>query len=150
MMSPISRLVVLAVLAMSLVGCSYFQFPGVHKIPIQQGNIITQEMIDQLRPGMTRSQVRYVLGTPLIADTFNQDRWDYLFSIKMPKGGRELRERVSIYFTDEKLSHFSGDYAPSKGAPGIGATAPPGLDDEPLLGTDHSLDDGPIAVPVPE
>lgn len=147
MMSPISRLFVLAILAMSLVGCSYFQFPGVHKIAIQQGNIITQEMIDQLRPGMTRSQVRYVLGTPLIADTFNQDRWDYLFSLKMPSG-KELRERVSIYFTDEKLSHFRGDYAPSKGALAAG-TSSQELEDETLLG-DDLLEGGPTAVPVPD
>ncbi len=147
MMSPISRLLVLAVLAISLVGCSYFQFPGVHKIPIQQGNIITQEMIDQLRPGMTRSQVRYVLGTPLIADTFNQDRWDYLFSLKMPSG-KELRERVSVYFTNEKLSHFSGNYAPSQGALAAD-TSSRELEDETLLG-DDLLESGPIAVPVPD
>ncbi len=95
-----------------LTGCSYLKYPDVHKMTIRQGNIISQEMIDQLRPGLDRSQVRYILGTPLIADTFDQSRWDYYYSIKHP-GKEELRERVSIYFTDDKLSHFSGDYLPS-------------------------------------
>jgi len=87
-------------------------FPGVYKIDIPQGNIVTQEMVDQLRPGMTQSQVRYVLGTPLITDTFSDDRWDYVYSMK-PGGGATTRERVTIYFTDGELSRISGDYKPS-------------------------------------
>ena len=69
-------------------------------------------MVDQLRPGLSRSQVRYILGTPLIADTFDQSRWDYFFSIKRP-GRDELRERISVYFVDDKLSYFTGDYLPT-------------------------------------
>ena len=95
-----------------LTGCSYFQYPDVHKLTIRQGNIINQELIDQLRPGLTRSQVRYILGTPLLADSFHQSRWDYYFSIKRP-GREELRERIAVYFSDDKLTHFSGDYLPS-------------------------------------
>ncbi|MBV1931878.1 MAG: outer membrane protein assembly factor BamE, partial [Porticoccaceae bacterium] len=95
-----------------LAGCSYLKYPDVHKLTIAQGNIINQEMVDQLRPGLSRSQVRYILGTPLIANTFDQSRWDYFFSIKRP-GRDELRERVSVYFSDDKLSHFTGDYLPT-------------------------------------
>ena len=95
-----------------MAGCSYLKYPNVHKLTIRQGNIIDQEMIDQLRPGLSRSQVRYILGTPLIADTFDQSRWDYFYSIKQP-GQEELRERISVFFTDEKLSYFTGDYRPS-------------------------------------
>lgn len=95
-----------------LTACSYLKYPDVYKMTIRQGNIINQEMIDQLRPGLDRSQVRYIMGTPLIADTFDQSRWDYYLSIKRP-GRAEQRERVSVYFTDDKLSHFSGDYLPS-------------------------------------
>ncbi len=95
-----------------LAGCSYLKYPDVHKLTITQGNIINQEMVDQLRPGLTRSQVRYILGTPLLASTFDQSRWDYFFSIKQP-GQEELRERISVYFSNDKLSYFTGDYLPS-------------------------------------
>ena len=94
-----------------LAGCSSFKFPGVHKIDVQQGNIITQEMVNQLKPGMSRSQVRYVMGTPLIVDTFNQDRWDYFYSL-VDKDENEVREKVSIYFQDNKLVGIKGDYVP--------------------------------------
>lgn len=105
-------LALLTSVVISLAGCSYFKYPDVHKLTIRQGNVINQQMIDQLRPGMTRSQVRYILGTPLTADTFHQNRWDYFYSLKRPSR-EELRERVSIFFDDDKLTHFTGDYRPS-------------------------------------
>lgn len=91
------------------------QFPGVYKIPIAQGNIITQEMIDKLEPGMTRRQVIFVMGTPLVRDPYNQDRWDYVFNFQ-PGGGERGQERVSLYFQNELLSHFTGDFEPSPDA----------------------------------
>lgn len=90
--------------------CSYF--PGVHKIDIDQGNIVTQEMVDQLRPGMTKEQVRFVMGSPLIVDTFDQSRWDYLLT-KEHNGSERTLERMSLFFTKEKLGSFSGDFRPS-------------------------------------
>lgn len=96
----------------SLSGCSYFQFPGVYKIDVQQGNIVTQEMIDQLKPGMTKRQVRFIMGTPLVADTFDQDRWDYFYSLLDPVG-EITQERVSVFFENDKLSHFTGDFRPT-------------------------------------
>ncbi len=96
-----------------LAGCTSLKFPGVHRVEVQQGNIITQDMIDQLKPGMSRSQVRYIMGTPLISDTFHQDRWDYFYSIRK-QDGTELRERVTIYFDDsDRLTHMTGDYLPA-------------------------------------
>jgi len=92
-----------------LSGCS---FPGVHKIDIPQGNIVTQEMIDQLRPGMSRSQVRFIMGTPLLLDTFNRDRWDYLYSYQDGDEPRE-QERISLFFKDDRLTRFSGDFRPT-------------------------------------
>lgn len=87
-------------------------FPGVHKIDIQQGNVVTQEMINQLRPGMTKRQVRYIMGTPLLVDTFQQDRWDYIYSYQ-PGGKSRVQETLSLYFSSEgKLSHFTGDFRP--------------------------------------
>lgn len=103
-----------AISLLLLAGCQYFQFPGVYKIDIQQGNIVTQEMIDQLKPGMTKRQVRYVMGTPLIEDTFNPNRWDYYYSMA-PGKGETTKERISVYFEGDTLTSFSGDYTP-KGA----------------------------------
>ncbi len=89
------------------------QFPGVYKIDIQQGNIITQEMIDQLRPGMTKRQVIFVMGTPLVRDPFNQDRWDYIYSYQ-PGGGVRGQEGVTMYFENDLLTHFTGDFKPTE------------------------------------
>lgn len=122
----------LLVIALFVSACSSLpipQFPGVYKIPIAQGNIITQEMIDKLEPGMTRRQVIFVMGTPLVRDPYNQDRWDYVFNFQ-PGGGERGQERVSLYFQNELLSHFTGDFEPgpdaawhqSAGIPG----SPPG------------------------
>lgn len=94
---------------LALAGCS---FPGVYKIDIQQGNVVTQDMIDQLRPGMTRRQVRFIMGNPLLQDTFNTNRWDYLYSLQ-PGGGQRQQERVSVFFNDsDQLVSLSGDFMP--------------------------------------
>lgn len=130
----------------TLSGCSYFKLPGVHKFPIQQGNIVTQEMIDQLKPGMTRSQVRFVLGTPLIADTFDQSRWDYWYSVKLPNGF-ELREQVAVHFTDDALSGITGDYLPSSAN---AAATTEVTDTVTNTAPDESEFEAPLAVPIPE
>ena len=92
-----------------LAGCS---FPGVHKIDIQQGNVITQDMIDQLQPNMTMRQVRFIMGTPLITDTFQNNRWDYLYSIQVA-GGTRKQERISLIFDDnQQLLGLAGDFMP--------------------------------------
>ena len=93
--------------AVLLTGCA---FPGVYRIDIPQGNIITQEMVDQLRPGLNKRQVTFILGTPLIRDTFDQDRWDYLYSYQ-PGGGERVQERLTVFFDDNgELTHFEGDF----------------------------------------
>jgi len=94
---------------LALAGCS---FPGVYKIDIQQGNVVTQDMIDQLRPGMTRRQVRFIMGNPLLQDTFNTNRWDYLYTLQ-PGGGQRQQERMSVFFNDsDQLVNLSGDFMP--------------------------------------
>jgi outer membrane protein assembly factor BamE len=99
--------------AAGLTGCgtvSSFSFPGVYRIDIPQGNIITQEMVDQLRPGLSKRQVNFILGTPLVRDTFDQDRWDYVYSYQ-PGGGERAQERLTVFFDDNgELSHFTGDF----------------------------------------
>ncbi|MDG1485063.1 MAG: outer membrane protein assembly factor BamE [Porticoccaceae bacterium] len=109
------RLTIICLITFSLLstGCSWLKFPGVHKVDIQQGNIVDQEMIDKLRPGMSMSQVQFVLGTPLVIDTFNQKRWDYFYS-RVTSADRKTEERVTIYFDSEgNLERMTGDYLPS-------------------------------------
>ncbi len=93
-------------------GCSNLEFPGVYKLTIEQGNIVTQEMVDQLEPGMSREQVEFVMGTPLVKDPFNADRWDYLYSIEKGSGETE-QYQLSVYFENDQLRSFSGDFVPA-------------------------------------
>lgn len=109
-----SRLAGCVLLAAALGACSSLpvpQFPGVYKIAIAQGNIITQEMIDQLEPGMTRRQVIFVMGSPLVRDPYSQDRWDYVFNYQ-PGGGVRGQERVTLMFENEQLVSLTGDFEP--------------------------------------
>ena len=100
-----------AVLLLS--ACSSLEFPGVYKLTIQQGNIVSQEMVDRLKPGMTRSQVQFVLGNPVLADSFERDRWNYVYTIDIP--GQTIIEReLIIVFEDDRLLRFEGDYTPSE------------------------------------
>lgn len=94
------------------IGCSSLRFPGVYRLNIMQGNYLEQDMIDKLDKGMTRRQVRYVMGTPLVQDTFNPDRWDYYFSVR--HDDKELREyHFTVFFEGDSLARWEGDYEPS-------------------------------------
>ncbi|MFL2964291.1 MAG: outer membrane protein assembly factor BamE [Methylophilaceae bacterium] len=85
----------------------YFE-AKIYKLDVQQGNIITAEMLIGLKPGMTRAQVKYVLGTPLIQDSFHENRWDYIY--KMIKDERLIEERhVVVRFADDELVDVKGD-----------------------------------------
>lgn len=97
--------------ALLVAGCSGVHIPGVYRIDIQQGNVVTQDMIDQLEPGMDRRKVRFILGTPLLTDTFNEDRWDYFYSYQ-PGGGERVQRRVSVHFENERLARIEGDVRP--------------------------------------
>jgi outer membrane protein assembly factor BamE len=91
-------------------------FPGVYKIPIQQGNIVNQTMVDQIRPQMTERQVLYILGSPMLVDTFSQRRWDYLYS-NQPSGEDRQQKKISILFDDNKqVSGIQGDFKPTSEA----------------------------------
>lgn len=86
---------------------SLFGFFKPYRIDIQQGNFVSREMVAQLRPGLTRDQVRFVLGTPLLNDMFHSNRWDYDF--RLAKGNGEIMtSRVSVYFKDDLLDHVDG------------------------------------------
>lgn len=83
-----------------------------HSVPIQQGNVITQEMVDQLEPGMSSEQVSYIMGSPVTRSTFSPEgRWDYVYTYKV-HGEIQSKIRMSLYFRDDKLLYFVGDLAP--------------------------------------
>lgn len=87
-----------------------------YHLDIQQGNVVTAKMMMQLKPGMTKSQVRYVLGTPLLQDAFHQNRWDYMY--QMAKGGKVIeRRRIVLDFENDGLKAVRGDVIPA-GSPG--------------------------------
>lgn len=98
-----------------LSGCSLKRpkLPRVHKLTVQQGNVINQKMIDKLKPGMTRSQVAFIMGEPVVRNAFNNDRWDYVYSIELP-GVYSTTQMVSLFFVDEQLAYFTGDLVPSR------------------------------------
>jgi outer membrane protein assembly factor BamE len=105
---------VLPLLAL-LPACSVPRIPGItpYKVEIQQGNFVSQEMVSQLKPGMSKEQVRFVLGTPLLTDIFHAERWDYVYWRETPEGKREQRKLV-VHFNDGRLARLDGDVAPPR------------------------------------
>ncbi len=97
-----------------LTSCSTISdhLPGVYRLDIEQGNIIDQTMIDELRPNMTKRQVLYILGSPMLIDVFHQKRWDYIYS-RQPGGEARQQQRISLFFKDDTLVSVQGDYRPS-------------------------------------
>jgi outer membrane protein assembly factor BamE len=96
-----------------LAGCGLPRALGIapYKIEVQQGNFISQEMTSQLKEGMSKDQVRQVMGTPLLVDIFHAERWDYVYSRQTSDGKREKR-RIAIFFQDGKLARVDGDAMP--------------------------------------
>src|SRR5579862_3117624 len=145
-----ARILPLAIAAL-LPSCKSVQVPSVpgltpYRITIQQGNFISQEMVSQLKPGMTKEQVRFVLGTPLVNDIFNADRWDYVFFKEYPNGKREQRN-LSVVFQDNRLARVLGDLLPAEGA-----AAPQATGFEPIVKPDASAkpaDAAPASVAKP-
>jgi outer membrane protein assembly factor BamE len=108
-------------MAALLAGCQSAQIvpkiPGLepYRMTIQQGNNLSQEMVAQLKLGMTREQVRFVLGTPLLMDVFHADRWDYVYYREVP-GGKKEQRNLSVVFEKDKLARVIGDLVPPEGA----------------------------------
>lgn len=111
------RTLVICLLFPTLVACSNWGFPGVYRIDVEQGNIVTQEMVDQLKPGMNRAQVRFILGTPMLEDPFNRDRWDYIY---LRRNGTDTRESYDlvVYFDGDVMTRFEGSF--EQAAPAMG------------------------------
>lgn len=93
-------------IAFILAACA--EFPGVYKVDIEQGNILTQEMLGKLEVGQTKEQVLFVLGSPLIDDTFTANRWDYSYRLK--KGDKFLQNaNLVLLFKDNLLASFTNE-----------------------------------------
>jgi outer membrane protein assembly factor BamE len=78
----------------------------VYRINIQQGNFLNQGAVDNVKEGMTRSQVRYLLGTPMVADSFNHERWDYIYYLKKGRTRHVDSRRVTVYFDGDKVARL--------------------------------------------
>ncbi len=113
-----SRLLCVAALAAALSACSYKpNFINEYKIDVQQGNVLSQEGIGQLKPGQTRDQVRFLLGTPLITDVFHQQRWDYVYRYHNGRTGGVETRRLAVFFDENgRLERVDGDVAPATAA----------------------------------
>lgn len=80
----------------------------IYRVPVQQGNVITVEMLQSLELGMDRRKVSFVLGTPLVVDAFHQDRWDYFYSYK-PANGKRVQQRASLFFEEDRLARIDAN-----------------------------------------
>jgi outer membrane protein assembly factor BamE len=85
-----------------------------YRIDVQQGNVLTQEMVSQLRPGLSKDQVRFILGTPVLTDMFHANRWDYAYRLKKGRTGEVESRLFSVFFgPDDKLARVAGDVTPA-------------------------------------
>src|ERR1700742_846690 len=98
-MKIIQCLAMTSAVALALSGCVY-------RINIQQGNFLNQGAVDTVKEGMTRSQVRYLLGTPMVADPFNKERWDYIYYLRKGRTRHVDSRRVTVYFDGEKVARL--------------------------------------------
>ena len=127
------RLRHLTAIVLLLAGCSKQMLPTLpgltpYKMDVQQGNVVTQEMIAKVQPGMTRNQVRFALGTPLVVDPFRIDRWDYVYFYQ--KAGKITDQRwIAVLFKDDRLVRIEGDVVPG----GAAGARPPEKVDKPAF-----------------
>lgn len=103
-MPNITKLLTAFLAAATISGCGFF------RVEIQQGNYITQDQVEQLRPGMSMREVRYIMGTPLIVDPFHEKhRWDYYYTYSPDLGSDFEKRRITLFFEDETLNRITGD-----------------------------------------
>ncbi|WP_233154971.1 outer membrane protein assembly factor BamE [Candidimonas nitroreducens] len=100
-----------AAAALSACGTTNWGFP--YRADVQQGNWITSEQVAQLRKGMTRDQVRYILGTPTLQDAFRSNRWDYPY-LNKPGYGKTQERKFTVWFDGDLLDHWAGDPQPDR------------------------------------
>lgn len=110
-------LFIAALVALFSTGCSVVDKLKPYRIDVRQGNLVTQEMVSQLKKGMTRDQVRFALGTPLLDDVFHADRWDYVYRYTQGHGEPEQR-KLTLRFENDQLVRVEGDVVAQTGATG--------------------------------
>ena len=116
-----TRFGLLAVACAAVAGCGSFdgatqRFASSltpYKVEVVQGNFVSKEQVDALKPGLTRQQVRDTLGTPLVASMFHNDRWDYVFTLRR-QGVEPQSRKLTVYFKGDVLERFEGDTMPSE------------------------------------
>jgi outer membrane protein assembly factor BamE len=126
------KVLILGVLAATQLGtgCSGEHVPFVYRIDVPQGNVITQDMLNRLEPGMSKQQVSLAMGTPLLVDPFHPDHWVYVY--RLSRGREPIEERrVELFFKDDRLYRVAGDVKPA-----ATASVPP------------APPSGPVAVPL--
>jgi outer membrane protein assembly factor BamE len=102
---PFTALTALALLAAPLAGCVY-------RMNVQQGNYLEGKTVSQLQVGMTRTQVRYLLGTPMVPDVFDRDRWDYVYYFKTGHVQRPEQRHLTVFFKEDKVARVERDNVP--------------------------------------
>ena len=107
MPNQILRLFLLLCTGAALTACSLNPLKP-YRMEIQQGNFFTQEQVDKLKPGMTKEQVRFVLGTPLLTDVFHADRWDYVYRRQKARSNDLEERRLTLYFERNQLTKIEG------------------------------------------
>lgn len=115
---------ILGPVALGLLASSTLLSGCVYRMNIQQGNYLEGRTVDQLQVGMTRSQVRYLLGTPMVPDAFDKERWDYLYFFKKGRWKRPEERHLIVWFKEDKVDRYernnvpeSPPQAPDDGAP---------------------------------
>ena len=114
----LSRLARMVFLATAISGCSSVpRIVNEYKIDVQQGNVLTQDMVSQLKPGLTKDQVRFILGTPVLMDIFHANRWDYVYRLQKGSNGvAEMRKFSTFFDAGGKLLSVSGDVMAAQAA----------------------------------
>ena len=99
------KILILLSVLISLSGCSYFQ---VHKMDIEQGNIISSDMVSRIHTGMTQSEVKDILGEPVLSNVFDPNRLDYVYTYK-PGNGKSVEKYITLIFHNGKLTEMKGN-----------------------------------------
>ncbi len=123
--SPLREAAVRALSVLALAAVAAFGSSGcVYRMAVQQGNYLDANQVTQLQNGMTRSQVRFLLGTPMLPNAFDDDRWDYLYYLKLGRRGEVEQRRLTVYFADDKVARFENIGVPTTPTPDPTAVAP--------------------------
>jgi outer membrane protein assembly factor BamE len=104
----------LALSTIILAAGSFLASGCVYKMNIQQGNYLVPDSVSQLKEGMTRSQVRFLLGTPMVPDAFDESRWDYYYFFSSQRIKEPLKRRLTVYFADDKVARYENQGVPTQ------------------------------------